>query len=257
MTTAMSVQGPLARGVADLRLGLAAMRGFSVDDPDWTAAAGNGRPAAGRIGIAQDYRADARHPHVSEAMSRAESAAAEAGIEVVPVALPETDRIARLWGQLIFTEWSVMSQPDVVTHGSPEAVRWLDQFAAHFGTLDLEGYIKGVAERTALQRAWGHLFASIDALILPTSLVPPFETDLDFRAPDRAAEIILAQEPLYLVNFLGLPAVSIPTHVADGLPSGIQIVGPMHDDDAVLDIAERMERVLGGVLDRMPPPPAA
>ena len=55
-----------------------------------------------------------------------------------------------------------------------------------------------------------------------------------------------------VVILLGLPSLALPTHVASGLPIGVQIVGPMHDDDAILDMGLQLERELGRVLDQMP-----
>ncbi|MFC6583015.1 hypothetical protein [Sulfitobacter aestuariivivens] len=56
------------------------------------------------------------------------------------------------------------------------------------------------------------------------------------------------------MNFLGLPSVALPTHVAEGLPSGVQIVAPMHDDDAVLILAELIQGELGSILGHLQDP---
>ncbi len=252
MTAAMSVQGPLARSVADVRLGLQAMRGFAVEDPAWTAAPANGRSKTGKIGLAVEFFEDDQHPDVQAAMTRAREAAEAAGMTVEPVVLPKLEDISRLWGQLLFTEMEVMSKADVSAYGSKDLQRWFNTFTETFGLLDLAGYMAGIAERPVLQRAWWQVFESVDAVIMPTSLQPPFENDFEFKYPERAGEFITAQRPLYIINFLGLPSVAVPTHVANGLPQGIQIAGPMHDDDALLDIAERIEGELGSILSEIP-----
>lgn len=254
MTAAMSVQGPIARSVADVRLGLDAMRGYAFEDPAWTAATANGRRKTGKIGIAVEFYDDEQHAHVQQAMKRADEAARGAGLTIEPVVLPDVARISQLWGQLLFTEMEVMSKSDIATYGSDDLQRWIATFTDRFGLLDLSGYMNGIAERPVLQRAWAKMFQTLDAVIMPTSLAPPFENDFEFKHPDHAGEFIEAQKPLYIVNFLGLPSVALPTHVADGLPQGVQIVAPMHDDDALLDIAERIERELGGILGQMPDP---
>lgn len=254
MTAAMSVQGPIARSVADVRLGLETMRGFAVEDPVWTAAQANGRQRTGRIGIAVDFYEAEQHAEVREAMAHARTAAEAAGLRVEPVTLPNTDRICQLWGQLLFTEMEVMSKADVAAMGSEDLQRWIANFTNAFGLLDLEGYMLGIAERPVLQRSWGQMFEQVDAVIMPTSLKPPFENDFEFKHPDRADELIEAQKPLYIINFLGLPSLALPTHVADGLPSGVQIVGPMHDDDAVLDIGAQLEQALRPIQSALPVP---
>jgi len=252
MTMLMSVQGPLARSVADARLGLAAMRGFSVDDPMWSPAPGWGGPSGtGRIGIGTGF-STAPAPEVADAVARAAKAAEAAGYEVVEVELPAVERVAELWGQMLFTETEAFYHDFIRANGSDNLQRWLQAFQDYFQLLDLPGYMHGFAERGAHQRAWAHMFADVDALILPVSQISAFENDLDFKDPSAGPGIIDAQKPLYVVNFLGLPACALPTHVAGGIPQGVQIVGPMHADDAVLDVAEALEASLGGVLGQMP-----
>jgi len=56
-----------------------------------------------------------------------------------------------------------------------------------------------------------------------------------------------AQKPLHSVNLLGLPSAAFPTGLANGVPVGVQLVGPMLDDWFVLDCAERIEGVLGTI----------
>ncbi len=252
MTAAMAVQGPLARSVADVRLGLQAMRGFAVEDPAWTTAPANGRTKTGRIGLAVEFYKVLQHPDVQAAMSKAHAAAEAAGMTVEPIVLPKVEEICQLWGQLLFTEMEVMSKADVAAYGSDSLRRWVDTFTETFGLLDLQGYMSAIADHAILQRAWAQMFQDVDAVIMPTSLQPPFENDFEFKYPDRAVEMITTQRPLYIINFLGLPSVALPTHVANGLPQGVQIAGPLHDDDALLDIAEQIEGELGSILHQIP-----
>ena len=138
-------------------------------------------------------------------------------------------------------------------NGSDNLLRWIGAFTDYFECLDLNGYIEAMAERARLQRLWATMWDDTDFLIMPTSLIPPFENDLDFNDPSKAPEIITAQKPLCVVNTMGLPALSIPTHVEDGIPLGIQIMGPMHDDDAVLEAGLQIEAALDAqVIKQMP-----
>jgi amidase len=47
------------------------------------------------------------------------------------------------------------------------------------------------------------------------------------------------------VNLLGLPAAAVPVGVANGLPQGVQLIGPMYREDLCLDAAEAVENTLG------------
>ena len=122
--------------------------------------------------------------------------------------------------------------------------RLVDAYANRYRQLDLPAFLTALQRRYQIQRAWAQMFDRVDVLLLPTSLGRPFENDLDFTSPDRIPEIIDMQMPLFVANLLGLPAASLPTHLADGLPVGVQMVGPMHDDWFLLDVAETLEKEL-------------
>ena len=168
--------------------------------------------------------------------------------------LPETERCANLWGRLLFTETQTMMEESIRSLGSSHLQRWIDQFTLHFEKFDLKGYMRAMSERYSLQRLWAQMFEEVDFVVMPTSLLPPFENDLDFNDPTQAKTIIEAQKPLCVVNLIGLPALALPTGLSNGLPVGVQIVGPMHDDDAVIEVGLMMEKGLGNVLDSMPAP---
>ena len=256
MTMAFSVQGPLGRSVSDVALGLAAMRGFHAGDANWSAAAANGRqrgPGPLRIGVVPQPFDAPTDEGVLRAMQKASVAAEAAGMMIEEIELPEAERVAEIWGQLLFTETQSMYSDFIQQHGSANLHQWLGAFTDYFECLDLDGYISAMAERARLQRVWAGLWDQVDFVLLPTSLIPPFANDLDFNEPDRGADIITAQKPLYVVNTIGLPALALPTHVEGGLPLGVQLMGPMHDDDAVLDAGRQIEAALDAqVLKQMP-----
>jgi amidase len=113
--------------------------------------------------------------------------------------------------------------------------------------------------RIHLRAQWRELFGTYDAVICPIMPTPAFSHDhlpdqeqrrikidgKDFVYPDQLAWPGIATLP-------GLPATAIPTGYApDGLPVGVQIVGPWLEDRTPLKLAELIERELGGF---KPPP---
>ena len=124
--------------------------------------------------------------------------------------------------------------------------RLFDDYQNIYGSRDLMGFMQGLSERHRNQRSWSLMFDEIDLFLMPTSLQPPFENDLDFKQPALLGDITAAQAPLFAITFLGLPSVAIPCGTAGKLPVGVQLVGPMHDDDFALDIAETLEKEIGG-----------
>ena len=252
-TVAMSVQGPIARSVADVRAALKVMAMPDSRDPAQSQAQTSGRRRAGpvRIGFATNPFGTAIDPALETAMDRAAQAARDAGMEVREITPPDAPAIARLWGDLLFTDTHYMGRAAIDEHGSAEMRTLLDAYSGRSELLDIRGYLRALSERGRHQRAWSAMFDEVDLLLMPTSLAKPFENDLDFTSPGDIPRILDAQAPLYVVNVLGLPAASLPTHVDEGAPVGVQLIGPMLDDWFVLDVAERLERELGTIWEQL------
>jgi amidase len=112
--------------------------------------------------------------------------------------------------------------------------------------------------RTRLRAQWRELFKGFDAVICPVMPTPAYPHDhspdqetrrinidgRDFSYPDQLAWAGIATLP-------GLPATAIPLGLSEGLPIGVQIVGPWLEDRTPLRLAELIEREFGGFV---PPP---
>ena len=70
---------------------------------------------------------------------------------------------------------------------------------------------------------------------------PPFPWGWDVESETTMARVVRAQESMFGVPLLGLPAVSVPTAPVDGLPMGVQIIGQRFREDMVLDAAQVIE----------------
>jgi len=113
--------------------------------------------------------------------------------------------------------------------------------------------------RARLRAQWRELFKSFDAVICPVMPTPAYPHDhsleqetrrinidgKDYVYPDQLAWPGIATLP-------GLPATAIPIALSpQGLPVGVQIVGPWLEDRTPLRLAELIEREFGGFV---PPP---
>lgn len=254
LTQTMSVQGPIARSIADLRAGLQVMSMRSSLDPLYVNAPDSGRPRRGDItvGYALNPFDAPLDPAVQTAMTTAIAGLKSAGIATRDVTPPHADELVELWGGLLMTETRHTLHSAIKDHGSPEMNRTLAAYFDRFPALDVDGLFAALARKIAVQRAWSQMFDEVDLLMMPTSLLRPFQNDLDFTAPDRIPELLDAQKPLFAINLLGLPSVALPTHIQDGLPLGVQLVAPMHDDWFALDVAERLEHELGTLWQQSP-----
>ncbi|MFD2740618.1 amidase [Sulfitobacter aestuarii] len=254
LTQTMSVQGPIARSIADVRAALQVMSMRDSRDPLQVLAPDSGRARGEKITIgycANPFSAPL-DPAVQAGMDIAVRGLRDAGFALREMTPPEPDATARLWGDILFTETAHAAQDTINAHGSQEMKRLLESYLDRFPPLDTGALLDAMSRRIMLQRAWSLMFDDIDLFMMPTSLLRPFENDLDFRSPERIPEIIDAQLPLHAINLLGLPAAALPTHLAEGVPVGVQIVAPMHDDYFVLDVAERLEREIGTIWQKLP-----
>jgi amidase len=113
--------------------------------------------------------------------------------------------------------------------------------------------------RTRLRAQWRELFKTYDAVICPIMPTPAYPHD---HTPDQNQRHIKidGKDHVYsdqlawpgIATLPGLPSTAIPTGFApDGLPVGVQIVGPWLEDRTPLKLAELIEREFGGF---KPPP---
>lgn len=111
---------------------------------------------------------------------------------------------------------------------------------------DALAYKQADRPRTAFYDAVESVFAEYDLLVTPTAAVPPFEhgrdgpQDVDGEA---VANPVLDWCFTWPFNLTGHPAASIPAGFVDGLPVGLQVVGPRHADETVLAASAALERV--------------
>jgi amidase len=94
-------------------------------------------------------------------------------------------------------------------------------------------------------RAWSLFFEKYPVLLMPVSWERQFPIDDDTRSRARMEEILLAQSPMTTLAMLGLPGLSVPTGVVDGLPVGVQLCATRYREDLCLDVGEIVERAAG------------
>lgn len=239
----MSVQGPLARRVRDVRLGLAAMAQRDPRDPWWVPAPLEGPPAARpiRVALSVDPAKQGVHPDVAEAVRAAGAALAEAGYAVEEVDPPDVAGAAACWAALIGAELRHVTLPYILKHGDADVIRCTELTLGQGPDLDLDAYLTCLGERSRHVRDWMLFFERYPLVVGPVSTEPPFTIGFDVESIERTREVLRAQRLLVAVNLLGLPAVSVPTGVWGGLPLGVQVIGARYREDLCLDAAEVIE----------------
>jgi amidase len=242
-TQIMSVQGPLARCVRDVRLGLAAMSARDSRDPWWAPAPLVGEPVARpiRVALTVDPAKQGVHADVAAAVRTAGNALVNAGYAVEEVDPPDVEAVATTWSTICINEMRHVSQPWIRKYGDADINRGLDFTLAAVPEVDLDGYMKALSLRAKHIRDWTQFLERYALIVGPVSTQPPFEIGFDTTTAERHGESTRAQRLLVAVNLLGFPAVAVPTGVAGGLPMGVQVIGARYREDLCLDAAEVIE----------------
>ncbi|MCP5265997.1 MAG: amidase [Burkholderiaceae bacterium] len=247
----MSVQGPIARNVADARLGLAAMAIGDPRDPWWVPAplAGEAEPPRVAVPAALD-RADL-HPAVRNAIAQAAEHLAASGYVVERVDAPAVEPVMKLWIDLAFAEMRVMQDAAMRPNMSEAMAGIVDAYYAMAEPLEAGGYMAGLAARAHHLREWQVFLARYSVMLTPLSFDPPYPVGEDLKGAARVAEIFDRFRWMSSINLLGLPAAIVSTGLHDGAPIGVQLVGRRFREDLCLDAAQAIEDRVGVVSERL------
>ncbi|HWE98930.1 MAG TPA: amidase [Caulobacteraceae bacterium] len=249
MAQLMSVQGPIAREVRDVRMGLAALSRRDPRDPWWVPAPLMGpsveRPI--RVGLARlpdDLAAD---PEVIGLVRRAADHLADAGYAVSEVEVPDLNGCWRLWCDLLFTELTTLQLESMRQLGSPQYMGAIEGGLRMANVLDLAGYMRAMASRSARLRDWMAMLETYPVILTPVSVraTPAAEADLQ---GDAALQGLLSNDLRFVsaLNVLGLPVATVPAGLtAGGHPVGVQLIASRYREDLALDAAAAIEARVG------------
>jgi aspartyl-tRNA(Asn)/glutamyl-tRNA(Gln) amidotransferase subunit A len=262
--------GPLTRDVADAALMLRHMVGQDECDATSLAFPGEIEPPRAerldgiRIGVAQELASEGIQAGVVEAFEAALARAEELGAQLRPVSLPHAPHALAAYYVLAPAEASSnLARFDGVRYGFRAAdARDLlemytrtrhDGFGAEvkrrimLGTYALSaGYYEafyGRAQRvrTKISEDFATAFSSVDFIVTPTS--PSVAFKLGERTGDPLS-MYMSDYCTVPMSLAGIPAISIPCGLSEGLPVGLQITGPAFSENRLLGVAHALERAL-------------
>jgi aspartyl-tRNA(Asn)/glutamyl-tRNA(Gln) amidotransferase subunit A len=271
--------GPFTRSVTDAAHVLQAIGGrdecdsTSADRPvDFLSSLERGVQGL-RLGVPREYtEVDGMEAGVRARIDEALQALERAGAELVDVRLPHTDYGLAAYYIVAPAECSSnlarfdgikygRSEPSAETllenylwtrrHGfGPEVRRriMLGTYALSTGYYDAY-YLKAQKVRTLIAKDFEEAFKSCDAIVSATSPVVAFE--LGAKTSDPLA-MYLCDVLTLGANLAGLPGISVPCGLSDGLPVGLQVLGPQWRDDVALRVARAYE-VASGVMTEVAP----
>jgi aspartyl-tRNA(Asn)/glutamyl-tRNA(Gln) amidotransferase subunit A len=268
--------GPFSRTVADSALLLRHMVGRDPMDStslDWPGeiALPTATDMSGlRVGVVEELMGEGIEPGVKAAIEASLRTMEDLGATVVPISLPTSLSGLATYYVLAPAECSSnLARFDGIRYGpSVDADNLLDQYEITrgdlfgpevkrrimLGTFALASgyydqyYGRAQKVRTLMVQEFARAFEQVDLLASPTS--PSVAFPLGDRTADPYA-MYLADVCTIPVSLAGVPAISIPCGLSDGLPVGLQLAGPAFSENRLFDAAHAIEQAIA--FDTRPP----
>ncbi|MFI8260122.1 MULTISPECIES: amidase [unclassified Streptomyces] len=240
--------GPLARSVGDLRLAYEVLAGTDPRDPRAVPAPLYGEPlppAAVKVAVVADPGGQGVHPSVRAAVATAAGALRDAGYDVREVAdVPRMAEALEAYGRITVTEFAP-GWPVVRTLLGAGGDRYIAMAMERTPPASADELVALMGSWLNIRRSWAEFLEEYPLLLGPVFTEPPVEPGLESRDGTGRERVAAGMRLCTVTSFVGVPAVAVPTGLADGLPCGVQIVGRAFREDLCLDAAEAVESRLG------------
>ncbi len=261
--------GVLTKDVRDAAIMLGAIAGHDRCDgtsmdlpvPDYEAAL-TGEIRGVRVGVPEEYFGEGIQPAVAAAVREAIGRLAELGAEVEEISLPHTDYALPVYYLIAPAEASAnLARYDGVRYGlreereslegmyratrgrgfGPEVKRriMLGAYALSAGYYDAY-YLKAQKVRTLIKADFDAAFEAVDVIVSPTSPTTAFRIG---ERVDDPLQMYLSDVLTLSMNLAGICGLSLPCGFdGQGLPIGMQVMGPAFGEGTVLRVAHAYEQ---------------
>ncbi len=260
--------GPLARNVEDAAAALQAIAGYdqkdttsaNVEIPNYAAAL-TGDVKGMKIGVPREYLGEGVDPRVKEAIMDALKVFESMGAVWEEVSMPHTEYAVATYYLLSSSEASSnLARFDGVRYGvradNPDNL--LDMYLKSrsegfgdevkrrimLGTYTLSSgyydayYLKAQKVRTLIKQDFENVFKQYDLVIGPTVPAPAYKFGEHAGDPLTMYMNDICTIP---ASLSGVPSISVPCGLVDGMPIGMQIIGKPFDESTVLRAAHAYE----------------
>ncbi|GGD11357.1 Asp-tRNA(Asn)/Glu-tRNA(Gln) amidotransferase subunit GatA [Halopseudomonas salina] len=262
--------GPMARTAEDCALMMQVMAGFderdstSVDEPVADYSEGLNDSLKGlRIGLPKEYFSDGLDASTADAIHAAVKQFQSLGAEVKEISLPNAELAIPAYYVIAPAEASSnLSRFDGVRFGyrcenpadltdlykrsrgegfGPEVKRriMVGAYALSAGYYDAY-YLQAQKIRRLIKNDFMAAYEQVDVILCPTSPTPPFRIG---EKIDDPVSLYLTDIYTITANLAGVPGIALPAGFANGLPLGMQLLGPYFSEARLLNIAHQYQQV--------------
>jgi len=249
----MHVEGVLARHVGDVRRGLEVVMGSHHGDPQSVDVPLFGRPVSKRVALVAAPTGGETDADVAQGVRVAGRALEAAGYVVEEVEPPLLLDAYFAWMELMMTSLAV-AMPRIEPLMGEGGKRFLELTYVEFPPATDASMAMMHEARYRVARAWREFLTTYPLIVGPVWTQPPFALGFDIEDADSAMKVVELFRFVLPANVLGLPAACVPTGVANGLPTGVQVIGDLFREDLCLNAAEAIEERVG-VLTPIDPRP--
>lgn len=218
-----------------------------------------------RVGLPKEYFGAGLEPKIKEAVLNAAKKLETMGMIVEETSIPTTEYAIATYYIICMAEASSnLARYDGVRYGrrsehdhdivsmfmktrseglGSEVKRriMIGTYALSAGYYDAY-YLKAQKARTLLRREFEAVFSKYDLLLTPTSPVLPWR--FGEKAEDPLS-VYLADICTVSANLAGIPGLSLPCGQVDGLPVGMQLMGPALSEETLLRVAHQYQKAVG------------
>ncbi|MGJ8525735.1 Acylamidase [Halomonadaceae bacterium LMG 33818] len=236
----MSVSGPLARSIADIRVAIEVMSAPDSRDPWWRPSPlqGNHYRRHAVVCLQPDNMGVA--PELKQALLEAADQLRDAGWIVDEVdSLPPIASAVPIQKTLWLGEQYEKLLEQAYQEGDPGALHLLESNRDFFASRGPDALSQALIQRATIVREWQQFTERYPLVLLPPCGELPFADNLDLSDLER---VWTAQAPMIALPLTGLPSMSVATGIVkDNIPIGVQLVSRVFREDICLEAAEAIE----------------
>lgn len=260
--------GPMARSVADISLLMKVLAGYDPRDSTSVNCPYSHTPdpdvSGLKIGVPEEFFGEGVDPRVASVVWDAISLLERKGAALITCRMPSMAyALAAYYVTCTSEAGSNLARFDGVRYGPPAETKlpWHEAFQQRrrdgfgtevkrrimLGTFVLSSgyygkyYAKAQVARRQVREDFERLFSTVDVIAGPTM------PTVAFRFGEKTDPLSMYLSDILTVpaNLAGIPAISVPCGTSEGLPVGLQIMGPQFADERVIDVAAAFEQGSG------------